>query len=590
MIQDNNIKVNVGRLFPIFAHKNIMPSKTEFLNKLNKIISDNKQFEGVVFQVLAEDGYVIPMVLRHAIKFSNETVDRVPRYSSADHGTNLKTLFKVIEKCMARRKYDKDVVFYPYFDMPIVIDPLVEECYGYERNLIFLQNIYISVESGFWQVSEPVNRFHMNLSASLRRSALSLLADKADFVFMDEENQDIVMGKSEKDLVLLTLKIGLTELEILENGLPVAWNRLVNSWSFSKDEVVSFQGFIAFLTTNTGSLWYQLDDLWEIWQEYTVKYQQVTIDKDDFANLLNFFAVTVHTGLEWGIAFPFIKIYNWYAFWPFFFHVLHPNLGLLSIVMRKFQTEWNNSIGAEFAKVANYLMALLEPHPNIYVSALRKKKNIGDIDLAIYDENSGHLLICEIKSVFDRFRTNYQLANFVEQKVNFSKANEQLRRSKTAIENGEWSLKDIFRKKIDGKPNSISLLILTWWDIVNPNLGTNDADILCATFKVFRYLYKKANGDLFEFVNAIKQLSQIYCVAHLTPIVLSTPSEKETSSTLEFVLQVQTDGLPPLNKLNLSKLCNLAISEIKSLPKFPENWEEKVLQNGDKPENYYFYE
>lgn len=124
-----------------------MTAKEKFLHRLGEIISQNTAFEDVVFGLLAEDGYVIPMALRYAVKYSNETIDHIPRYSSADHGTNLKTLCIVLKKCLARKRLGTDPAFYPYIDEPIVIDPLVEECFEYVRNLIFLQNIHASANA-----------------------------------------------------------------------------------------------------------------------------------------------------------------------------------------------------------------------------------------------------------------------------------------------------------------------------------------------------------------------------------------------------------------------------------------------------------
>lgn len=565
-----------------------MSLREEFLQKLSKIISGNKAFENAIFGILAEDGYVIPMALRQAVKYSNFTVDKLPRYSSADHGTNFKTLLTLIEKCLSRIKSKSDVIFFPYFDVPIVIDPLVEGSYEYIRNLIFLQNIYVSVESKYWEVHKNNGHLRISISESMRRSALSLISDKADFFYRSPEVQDVLAEKSDTNLVSLTLKAGLQEVEVLKQSCPEAWAKFEDAWGFSQYDVESFLGFVAHLK-GIYTLWYQLEDFWDEWQEYVQDYRRNILDKDIFSKLVDFFAISVFDGLEWGISAPLIKIYTWYAVWPFYYHVLHPSLGFLSLAMRKYQTEWNNTLGADAAKVAFYLMNKLHFFPNIRFAALKKKKNLGDIDLAMYDTNSGHLFICEIKTVFDRFRTNYQLANFIEQKVNFSKANSQLQRNERAINSGKWKLSEIFGNSISGNPKSITSIILTWWDIVNPNLGTDNENILCCNFKAFRYLYEQVSGDLPSLAKTIYQLSKVFCVARLIPIKLSPEDKKDSKEFLEFTLEVQTDGLPPIGKFDRNVFCELAMQEIQSLAHFPEDWAVQNLQHGNEPTDYYFY-
>jgi hypothetical protein len=92
------------------------------------------------------------------------------------------------------------------------------------------------------------------------------------------------------------------------------------------------------------------------------------------------------------------------------------------LLMRKHPHDWNNTVGSDLAEVADTLCARLPAVPGLLFATMKKKAGIGDIDLAIYDRRSHVLLLCEIKTVFDRFRTSYQLSNFAGQRVNFAKA------------------------------------------------------------------------------------------------------------------------------------------------------------------------
>jgi hypothetical protein len=45
--------------------------------------------------------------------------------------------------------------------------------------------------------------------------------------------------------------------------------------------------------------------------------------------------------------------------------------------------------------------------PQLLFTTTKQRRGIGDIDLGVYEMESRVLLLCEIKTVFDRFRTNF---------------------------------------------------------------------------------------------------------------------------------------------------------------------------------------
>jgi hypothetical protein len=110
----------------------------------------------------------------------------------------------------------------------------------------------------------------------------------------------------------------------------------------------------------------------------------------------------------------------------------------------------------------------------------------------------------------------------------------------------------------------------------------------CCNFKTFQYLYEHAQGNLLLLSRSVKEMSRLYCVARLIPVSFTSPEQIESESQLEFELQVQTDALPPLNKINQNLSSVLVQKEIETLPHFPENWEQR-LQDGERPEDYHIY-
>ena len=130
-----------------------------------------------------------------------------------------------------------------------------------------------------------------------------------------------------------------------------------------------------------------------------------------------------------------------------------------------------------------------------------------------------------------------------------------------------WNLSEIFEEKLNHLPKLITKIILTWWDVLNLNLGTSHEDTICCNFKTFQYLYSKADGNLELLRDTIYQLSKIYCTAHLKKI-----SNLEKSIVR---LQIQTDVIPPLSYMKDKNIRSLVIDELKTLRHIPEDLEQK---------------
>jgi hypothetical protein len=347
---------------------------------------------------------------------------------------------------------------------------------------------------------------------------------------------------------------------------------------------VRFQAFVQALM-EIGQLWFRSDELHEGFTEFAKQNGVAPIAEDRFLRVVDFFSAPPDTVEAWGIAFPFIRFGDWLAYWPFVHHVLPPSLTFLSLLMRKHPKDWDNTVGAHLAKVAVAIRAQLPNKPGLLFTTTKQRRGIGDIDLGIYDMQSRILLLCEIKTVFDRFRTNYQQSNFTGQRVNFTKAAAQLAAASEAIASGAWQLSEVFDRKVDGPPARILTLVLTWYDQHNPWLGIGEPHPASCNFRVFQYLFKQADGDLVSMHDAIAQLSRIYCVAVLRGWQLPGLAEGVAAKR-----EVQTDLLPPQERLDPMPLSDLVRREIGTLAKLPKDWEEQLAKAGENRREYHLYE
>lgn len=556
------------------------PTLSIFLKKLEDGINDIEQRKEILLNNIPIAGYSIPMAFRCAISKSNSIVDHVRKFSSADHGSYFKSLMVFVCTCLNEFTNTED--FTPYFYVEEHIDPTIEELVELEYIKYYIINVRESLMNELWEITDIRNRkINTTLSPKIRRSGLTLLSMKADFLSRNKMLQRMITNKESYEPVRFMLKNGIEDLRIITQSVPGPWASFLSIVKIEESHLSSFLGFIAYLS-KSNIIWFSHEDIWEIWGYYSKEYKQETISKESFIALVDAISISPEEALSWGFPSPLIRIGSWYVHWFFAFHVMHPSLLIISLLSKKYSDAWNNSVGSAMGNIASTLGKRIPKYKNLLIADQRKKKKLGDIDLAIYDKKTKHLFLCEIKTVFDRFRTNYQLDNFVEQRVNFDKANKQLRNNEKAIRNGIWKIADIFGQKITEDPKTISLVILTWWDILNSNLETQNKDIHQCNFLTFIYLVKLAKGNLDNVATYLKIFSEMYCVA----VVEEMPMP---DINISLFYERQTDLLAPLSKLERFCIDETLSNEIKTLQKFPEDWKTQLIESGEIIPGYKFY-
>jgi hypothetical protein len=252
-----------------------------------------------------------------------------------------------------------------------------------------------------------------------------------------------------------------------------------------------------------------------------------------------------------------------------------PELVFITAVQQKYTAIWARTFGTDMAFVADVVAARLPKFRNIVIATRRQKRGVGDIDLAIYDVERQHLLLCEIKTVFDKFRTEFQAGNFINQKVNFERAIQQLSAANVAIESGVWTMKEIFEGGT-GSPSKIFRLLLLWRDHINPSLDGGEC-IPVVDFASFIYMYERCAGDLEKLIRSLTQLEKLFWVSKYEDYTLPVGG-----AFVEVLREGEIGCLPPADHLRGLPLTDVVLEEALSLLHLPDDWEHQRDAAGDK--------
>jgi len=556
-----------------------LESRTRYVNQLNSLNEKFEELKEDLYKNRPVVGYFVPMLAATAIENGNSIVDTVNRYSSADHNVNFRCLLQAISECIDPENTD----FTPFFDSTINKDKHAESVLSFEWARLKIHHDIVSANQGLWDISETSkDNYEIKLSSSVKRTALHLLRNKADFYASPKEIQELLKNISHESSGLdLTLKNKLRDLEPLTVGVSEAWKLFLDESKLSDGSLLLFQALVPYLNERTSIVWFKENQLIEIMTALNEEFKFFEGSQDDMKNLLTCMSTTLDESLKWGLTVPFVRFGQIYMRWPFAYHVIHPNLTLLAILMKRNPNAWNNTVGSCSAKVANYLLSYLDNQEHLKFATCKVKKRIGDIDIAVLDEKTNSLLLCEVKTVFDRFRTNHQSSNFTKQRVNYEKAANQLIESQHAIESGKWKLSEIFGNVNSSKPDSIYKIVLTWWDIVDLYKETDNSDIATTNFSSFIYVFNKAFGDIEKIHRALIELSSIYC-----PSVRLKDYIKVDDLYMSWSLEKQTDALPPSSHISRKSISSFSSELISDIASFPDDWQEQLKKTGNDGKEY----
>jgi hypothetical protein len=415
------------------------------------------------------------------------------------------------------------------------------------------------------------DRGELRLTKRRRRSALQLLDASAQLQQLHRATAGDLMGRPiDDDAVLLGLASSVEHLDVLRRADPSGWEAFCSAAGFTLDSLTVLSAFVVFLefaASNVGhSLRYDRSQLTRLYEIFRAGYTTVTLPTQPLLDLVEAFSLTPAESARYLLPVPFFNYGDHYIRAEGFGHILSPAMGLLTIAIRKHEDAWNRTLGSTLAKAADVIAADLAPHRNVLVRARRRIKPHGDIDLALYDRSSRHMLMCEVKTVYDKHRTAIHLHRFEDQKVRLSHAIDQLRTAKQAVMDGTVDLKGVFGEPLPA-PEKVDLALLTWIDPIDLTVGTADQDILSLNFATFKYLFRSSGSDLGALVRAVRELRELWCVAQRRPIDLGVP--------FPVTLEVQIGAIDAKRDLAFLELSELTRRLIDELPHLEDGWQEE---------------
>ncbi|WP_295216164.1 hypothetical protein [uncultured Brevundimonas sp.] len=546
------------------------------IDAYDRRIAEIKQAQEAILNRLPAAGYSVPMILECAEAAANNEVDKLTPWGAATFSAIFRNATEAARAALERHKGDD---FAPFFAVSAALDP---EAHGYflaTGALTGAINERTGIANGYLRVAEEDDGFCLvALAASRRRSALTLLRTKAQFMaaspklkaILANPTKSIVIDNDFEPQMVDLLRHGdLAEINPLRRGLPKTWSKLLQGLEITEQGLLAFLAFASALRTMP-SRWFRKAHLLELFPSFCEEYEFPKVAEAEFEKLLELFSTDLPTAERVGVVIPFHRIGDWYRLWFFAFHVLLPELVFVAAVQAKHDDLWSRTFGSDMAGVANYLKSELPDIEGVLVETCRRKKGVGDVDLAIFDTRTNELLICEIKTVFDRFRTDFQASNFTEQKVKFDHAIEQLDRAAEEISAGNWSMSDLLGRRGLRAPSKIHRLVLLWREQTNPTLDAGSF-VPVVDFATFARLFSDMDGSPSRVVTTIEHLAKLFWVT-----VFEGRQDDPDLGTVKRELEMP--ALPPLSHLKTLGLPADSLEIAQELSHLPESWHEQGLE------------
>jgi len=463
----------------------------------------------------------------------------------------------------------------PDFSRPPRPDPWVHSEFGRQLMAELNREQQARVQQGVWRCwFDPQADFaHQRLTRRRRLSALMLLDARSKAALLQT-----IMGKSLADLtpdeMHHAMAASVEMLHFLTHTDPAGWSQFESAMGSSASELAALAGFMVFLDfageVAKHSFWYDNDFLRTLWRIHVQAYPQYAVIPDDkLLATLHAFSMPPTEASTSLMHPPFYRLHGKLLRNPCFLRAHDPIASLLTIAIRRHERAWNNTLGSTLARAADTLASMLQPVSRLEI-AVRRNFPGGDVDLALYDTVSHELLICEVKTVYDKHRVDSLLFRFEEAKVNVDRACSQLTATEGAIASGQLTMNGLFGKKLPHPPR-VHKALLTWLDPVDLTMGTQHEAIFSLNFASFLCLVHASGGGVPAMTKCIHELRNLWSVAKTRALDLGQPE-------LNTDVEVQVgflDARNALAQLPLNELTRKIVAELESIS------DDAVLESGE---------
>lgn len=465
----------------------------------------------------------------------------------------------------------------PDFSSPSRPDPSVHAVFCGQLMGELNREQHARLQQGIWQSLFDVKAdiAHHRLTRRRRCSAMMMLDAPAKQALLE-----LLIGRQLSELSLDDLNHALASsqemLHFLTQSDPCGWLKFEQSMGVDAERFAALSGFLVFLefaaVQVNHSYWYDEAKLIELWAVYVCTYPQYgPITGQSIIDAITRFSMAPSEAAKTLSYPPFYLLHGKFLRNPCFINAQGMTASLLSIAIRRHERDWNNTLGSTLAMAADTIKSLLPVLSRLKVSVRRKFPG-GDVDLALYDTQTSELLICEVKTVYDKHNVDSLMHRFEEAKVNVDKAASQLEETALAISGGKLSMASIFGEKL-AVPKAVHKVLLTWLDPVDLTMGTEYEEVMCMNFAIFIYLIHVSEGNVQAVAAAVHELRNVWPVALSRPLDLGQPE-------LAAELEVQTnllDRRSDLERLGLSPLSKKIIAQMDSVDEVaasaqPESW------------------
>ena len=421
------------------------------------------------------------------------------------------------------------------------------------------------LKRGIWRCCYDLSSdiAHHRLTRRRRLSALVLLDSRAQAALLQQ-----LIGRSLGDLspddLYHAFAASPEMLHFLTHSDPDGWAKFESAMGVDAQQLAAVAGFMVFLSFAADvarhSYWYEESFLLRLWRIYAEAFPQYgSTSGESTVQAIYAFSMTPEEAATSLMHPPFYRLHGRLLRNPIFPLAHNLTASLLTISIRRHERVWSNTLGSSLAHAADSLASLLPSVDRLHVIRRRNYPG-GDIDLALYDSVSQEVLLCEVKTVYDKHRTDSLMNRFEEAKVNVDRVVSQLKSTEDAIRSRQLTIKSLFGLN-DAPPVCIHKALLTWVDPIDVTMGTDNEEILSLNFAMFLSLCHASGGDIKAMVRSTHELRNLWAIARTRPLNLGQPS-------LIADVEVQTgllDTSESLEKLPLSPLTKKIIAEMETI-------------------------